>query len=68
MPHPNLQLLEVAAVRLSPLLPEIVFVGGCATGFLVTDPGAAPVRVTNGVDVIAQIVSNANHRIFSEGL
>ena len=68
MPHPNLELLEVAADRLRPLLPEIVFVGGCATGLLVTDPGSAPVRVTYDVDVIAEIASYADYTIFSERL
>ena len=55
MTSPNLELLEIAAERLRPLLPEIVFVGGCATALLVTDPGAAPVRKTYDVDVIAEI-------------
>jgi hypothetical protein len=50
MPHQNLELLEITAERLRPLLHEIVFVGGCATGLLVTDPGAAPVRRTYDVD------------------
>jgi hypothetical protein len=44
MSHPNLDLLERAAAMLQPLLPEIVLVGGCATGLLITDPGAAAVR------------------------
>lgn len=68
MQNPNRELLEIAAYRLRPLLPEIVFVGGCATGLLVTDPGAAPVRVTYDVDVIAEIVSYADYTIFSERL
>jgi len=38
--------LKLAADKLRPLLPEIVFIGGCATGLLITDPGAAPVRAT----------------------
>jgi hypothetical protein len=33
----NLDLLENAAEKQRPLLPEIVFVGGCATGLLI-DP------------------------------
>jgi hypothetical protein len=37
MPSPNLELLELAAERLRQLLPEIVFVGGCATGLLIDD-------------------------------
>ena len=39
MPHPNLELLKLTAEKLRPLLPEIVFVGGCATSLLVTDSG-----------------------------
>jgi hypothetical protein len=68
MTSPNLELLEIAAERLRPLLPEIVFVGGCATGLLVTDPGATPVRRTYDVDVIAEIASYAAYAIFSERL
>jgi predicted nucleotidyltransferase len=68
MPHPNLELLKLTAEKLRPLLPEIVFVGGCATGLLVTDPGAAPVRATYDVDVIAEIGSYADYAIFSERL
>jgi hypothetical protein len=47
------------AARLKPLLPEIVFVGGCTTGVLITDPAAAPVRATDDVDVIVEIASYA---------
>ena len=50
----------MAAIRLGPLLPEIVFVGGCATNLLVTDPEAAPIRETYDVDVIAEIASYAD--------
>lgn len=49
-------------------MPEIVFVGGCATGLLITDPGAAAVRKTYDVDVIAEIASYAEYAIFSERL
>lgn len=68
MANPNLELLKMTAEKLRPLLPEIVFVGGCATGLLVTDPGAAPVRATYDVDVIAEIGSYADYAIFSERL
>ncbi len=39
MPNPNLDLLMLMAQQLRPLLSEIVFVGGYATGLLVDDPG-----------------------------
>jgi hypothetical protein len=59
MLHPNLDLLELMAANLSPLLSEVVFVGGCTTGLLVTGPGAAPVRVTRDEDVITELLSYA---------
>lgn len=68
MLDPNLDLLQIAAARLRPLLRVVVFVGGCATGLLITDPGAAPVRSTNDVDVIAEIASYAEFVAFSERL
>ena len=68
MPNPNLELLELAADRLRQLLPEIVFVGGCATGLLIDDPAAAPVRGTYDVDIIAEIGSYAEYTVFSERL
>ena len=49
---PNRDLLLSAVEKLAPLLDRLVFVGGCATGLLITDPGAAAVRATRDVDVI----------------
>jgi hypothetical protein len=68
MARSNLELLELAARTLEALLPEIVFVGGCAIGQLITDPGAGPVRATFDVDVIAEIVSYAEYVVFSNRL
>jgi hypothetical protein len=64
----NEELLFEAASRLEPLLPEIVFVGGCATGMLITDPAAAPVRLTNDADVIVEVSSCQEYMEFSERL
>jgi hypothetical protein len=55
--NPNADLLLSAARSLVPLLDRIAFVGGCAAGLLITDPGAAPVRPTVDVDAIVQIAS-----------
>jgi len=35
--------------------------GGCATGLLVTDPGASPVRATQDVDAVVAVVSLAEY-------
>jgi predicted nucleotidyltransferase len=55
--NPNARLLLSAVQNLIPLLDQIVFVGGCAAGLLITDPGAAPVRPTVDVDAIVEIGS-----------
>ena len=65
---PNRELLERAVDLLRPLLHEIVFVGGCATGLLITDPASAGVRVTNDVDVIVEVASYAKYEALSERL
>jgi hypothetical protein len=65
MPNPNIELLKSVARRLGPLLHEVVFVGGCATGLLITDEAAAEVRPTFDVDVIAEITSYAGYEDFS---
>ena len=44
MANQNLELLIVAAKLLRPVLDDLVFVGGCATGLLVTDEAAAEAR------------------------
>ena len=68
MPNSNLELLRQVAQRLGPLLPEVVFVGGCTTGLFITDEAAAEVRPTFDVDVIAEITSYADYATFSERL
>jgi hypothetical protein len=57
MPDLNLRLLEEAATKPAPFLSEIVFVGGVTLGLLITDKNAAPIRSTDDVDVIAEILS-----------
>jgi hypothetical protein len=68
MPDPNLRLLEEAATKLAPFLQEIVFVGGATLGLLITDKAAAPIRSTDDVDVIAEIISYSDYIAFSERL
>jgi hypothetical protein len=68
MPDPNLPLLEDAVHKLAPFLDEIVFVGGITLGLLITDKAAAPIRGTNDVNVIAEIVTYADYIAFSERL
>lgn len=68
MANQNLELLIVAAKLLRPVLHDLVFVGGCATGLLVTDEAAAEVRPTFDVDAIAEITSYVEYTTFGERL
>jgi hypothetical protein len=68
MDDPNLLILEDAAAKLRALLDRVVFVGGSTLGLLITDTGAAQVRATIDVDVIAEISTPMEYFDFSERL
>jgi hypothetical protein len=57
MTDKNRQLLIRGARMLGDLRDEFVFVGGCTTGLLITDPAAADIRPTLDVDVIVATAS-----------
>jgi len=62
--NPNLEIMEIAASRLGNLVDELVFLGGCATGLLLTDPLAPAIRATKDVDVISELGSLVDyHRL-----
>jgi hypothetical protein len=68
MNDPNLRLLEAAVELLKPLLDELVFIGGCTTGLLITDPAATGIRVTKDVDAIIELATYAEYASLSEQL
>jgi predicted nucleotidyltransferase len=62
--NPNLEILETAVERLGTLADEMVFLGGCATGLLLSDAAAPPIRATLDVDAIVELASLADyHRL-----
>jgi hypothetical protein len=65
---PNLPLLEAVTHALGPLCDQFVFIGGCATGLLVTDAAASPVRATRDVDVVVEVVSLAGYHALERQL
>lgn len=60
MADPNIDLLRAMALALGPLRERLVFVGGCATGLLLTNPPAA-VRATEDVDAIIEVATLAGY-------
>ena len=60
----SLDLVVLVARQLGTLRDRVVFVGGAVRGLLVTDPGAAPERATDDVDVIVELASAVEfHRL-----
>src|SRR4051794_5600473 len=68
MADPNLEQLKAAAEALRPLLGELVFVGGCVTGLLITDEAAPEVRPTFDVDAIVGATSYGHYAEFGDRL
>ncbi|MBI3900110.1 MAG: hypothetical protein HY308_17720 [Gammaproteobacteria bacterium] len=54
---PNLGILVLVADALGDLRDSLVFVGGCATGLLLTTARAELIRATQDVDVVAQVAT-----------
>lgn len=57
MRNPNLAILELVAHALGPVCDEVVFVGGCATGLLLTQARPDRIRITEDVDIVAQALT-----------
>lgn len=68
MANPNLELLQTAVAHLGDLTEELVFVGGCTTGLLITDEAAADIRATKDVDAIVEALTYAQYINFEERL
>lgn len=66
--NPNIEILQLAVEQLEELTEQMVFVGGCATGLLITDEAAPVIRVTKDVDAIVQIVTKAEYYQLSKKL
>ena len=66
--NPNLEIMLLAVEQLGELADEMVFLGGCATGLLITDPAAPSIRVTRDVDAIVQIASLIEYSRLSKKL
>lgn len=65
---PNIAAVELASVALGPLVDELVLVGGCAVGLLITDRARPPVRQTIDVDLLTEVAPTANYYAFCERL
>lgn len=68
MADPNLALLTAMVRAMGPLRDHVVFVGGCATGLLLTQSAVTQVRPTEDVDAIVEVVTLADYYNFTQQL
>jgi predicted nucleotidyltransferase len=66
--NPNFALLIGMARAMGPVCDRVVFVGGCATGLLLSDAGLINVRATEDVDAIVEVASLARYHALAEEL
>ncbi len=64
----SVELLELAADILGPLVDEVVFVGGATVHLWLTEPAAPPVRATDDVDVICDVSSYGQYQALAKRL
>jgi hypothetical protein len=64
----SVELLELAAATLEPVLDQVVFLGGASVALWITDPGAPPVRPTMDVDVVVEVTTRSAFYAFEERL
>jgi hypothetical protein len=64
----NRILVERLCNHIEPLLDQIVLVGGCAVGFLITDEAQLPIRSTDDVDLATEITTLPDYYKFTDQL
>lgn len=55
--NPNIVSVQLVARALGALTDNLVLVGGCAVGLLITDTAGPPIRATQDVDLVAELAT-----------
>lgn len=65
---PNIDIVEVVVSALGDLREELVLVGGCAAGLMITEDDRPPVRATVDVDPVAEVVTHTEYHALAKKL
>lgn len=57
----HIEMIKQVAIGLGPLRYKVVFLGGSATGFHITDKAESDVRATKDVDIIVEVASRLEY-------
>ena len=60
-PSIHIEMIKQVARSLGPLRSKVVFLGGSATGFQITDSAEPDVRATKAVDIIVEVASRVEY-------
>lgn len=66
--NPNIVSVQLVARALGALTNDLVLVGGCAVGLLITDTAGPPIRATLDVDLVAEVVTVVDYYKLTEQL
>ncbi len=64
----HVEMIRQVATSLGPLREKVVFLGGAATGFHITDTAASQIRPTKDVDMIIEVASRVEWHRLEESL
>lgn len=64
----TLEAIKLTARRLDYLRDDVVFLGGCATGLLITSKAIPSIRPTMDIDVIVEIASRSEYYTLEDNL
>jgi hypothetical protein len=65
---PNVHIVEAIAAYLGELCNDVVFVGGCSAGMLLTEMRSQSIRITQDVDVIASVTTLGDYHKLEDQL
>lgn len=68
MQEPFARIVEQRLLHVEPILSDVVLVGGAAVGIVLSDPGAAPARPTNDVDLVVAVDTRIAYERVAERL
>jgi predicted nucleotidyltransferase len=62
------RIVEQRLQHIAPILPDVVLVGGAAVGIVLSDPGAAPARPTDDVDLVVAVDTRIEYEHIADRL
>jgi len=66
--HKNLEMLQIVAKGLGPILNQVVFIGGAVTSLYIDDEAAPETTPSEDVDCLIEVASISEYNKFEKSL